>query len=227
MAMSTDSGVVERALAIELGIAPQGGERGAQLVGGIGNETAQPVFVVFADEGRVFHLAEHIVERAAQATELGMRVALRHTLGEIAGGNHFRGANHLVDRLESAPDHDPGGECRRRYRQRPGNEDGANQPLDRAVDILQRPRGDEVVSILARGHQQAVIEGAILGGNRLDPVEHGGQLGAGHLWQAAVGSLGRRCNRSAHSRRRCHRARSKTTPPYAHRSPVLHPRCCR
>ena len=42
MALATSSGVADGALAVELGVAADGGQRGAQLVAGVGDELAHP-----------------------------------------------------------------------------------------------------------------------------------------------------------------------------------------
>ena len=62
----------------ELGVAADGGQRGAQLVRGVGGEPAQPRLAGRAPSQRRLHVAEHPVERQAHLAGLGRRVGVGH-----------------------------------------------------------------------------------------------------------------------------------------------------
>ena len=73
------------ALAVVLGEAADRGQRGAELVTGVGHEPPHPLLGVVRRrlgllpgvEGRL-DLAQHDVQRPAEAADLGARITLRH-----------------------------------------------------------------------------------------------------------------------------------------------------
>ena len=69
---SADSG----AAAGQLGVAADRGQRGAQLVAGVGDELAQPHLAVLAGLQRGADVVEHLVERGADLADLGARVGV-------------------------------------------------------------------------------------------------------------------------------------------------------
>ena len=62
----------------QLGVAADGGERGAQLVAGVGGEPAQPRLAGRAPPQRGLDVPEHAVERQPELAGLGARVGVRH-----------------------------------------------------------------------------------------------------------------------------------------------------
>ena len=69
-------GPAGRAAAEQLGEPAHGGERGPQLVRGVGDEPAQPILRRLALRERLLDLAEHRVQRHAQPADLGRRVGV-------------------------------------------------------------------------------------------------------------------------------------------------------
>ena len=101
----------------ELRVGAHRGERRAQLVRGVGDEAAQ------APVGG-FDLAEHVVERDAEAADLGALVGDVHAAREVARGDRARGGGDRVERAQSEADH-PEGE------RHEGREDGhGDEELD-------------------------------------------------------------------------------------------------
>jgi hypothetical protein len=105
------------ALPVQLGEAADRGERGAQLVAGVGDEPPHPVLrATRLGLGRLLGAegaldpGEHPVQRGGQSADLGAVVALGHPLGQVAVGDPASGALHLGERTEAVAHQDvPGG----------------------------------------------------------------------------------------------------------------------
>ena len=87
-------GLGQAACAIEVGVAADGGQRRAELVGGVGDEPPEPVLAalhgverppVLAERG--LDLVQHGVERRAQPADLGAVVRHAGPLRQVAGGD--------------------------------------------------------------------------------------------------------------------------------------------
>ena len=61
-ALSSSSGSGQSASSPQLGIAHDGGDRGAQLVGGVGDELAQTLLTLPLGLHRMLDVAQHLVE---------------------------------------------------------------------------------------------------------------------------------------------------------------------
>ncbi len=92
----------------QLGVAADGGERGAQLVGGVGEETAQALFAGCALGKRLLETVEHRVQRQAEPPDLRLVGGRADASGELARGDLTRGYLHAVKRTQPEP-HDKGG----------------------------------------------------------------------------------------------------------------------
>jgi hypothetical protein len=77
-------------------------------VGGVGDELAKTVTTRALGAHRIFDVREHLVERDAEPTELGGRVALRHASGEVACRDPLGGLDHLADGADGPPHRPPG-----------------------------------------------------------------------------------------------------------------------
>ncbi len=84
-------GVGDGSLAVQLGVPAHRRQRGAQLMGGVGDELAHPLLAGLADgEGRL-DPGEHRVEAAREGGDLVVGAAHRHPLGEVTRGDRGRG----------------------------------------------------------------------------------------------------------------------------------------
>ena len=96
------------ALAVQLGEAADAGQRGAQLVRGVGGE---PRGCGASDASRArkalsIWASMPFSEAVSRPTSV-VRRALRHPLGQVAGGDRGRGVLHLAQRPERPPDREP------------------------------------------------------------------------------------------------------------------------
>ena len=115
------------AVARQLGVAGDGGERRTQLVGGVGDELAHLLLAAVPLVERRLDVVEHRVERRADLADLGALVgeALGHPLGQVdlAGGqgelgDAVGGAGHLAQRRQLAAYDERAGAAGDRDRQR-------------------------------------------------------------------------------------------------------------
>ena len=94
--------VVERPLAQQLGVAADRRERGAQLVGGVGHELAQPgLRGGLLGEGGL-DVGQHEVEGPAEAAHLALLVVDRDALAEVAVRDLARGPRHVLEGPQAA-----------------------------------------------------------------------------------------------------------------------------
>ena len=147
----------------ELVVAADRGERGAQLVAGVGDEAPQPGLALLPGGEGGAHVAEHPVERRADLADLGARVGVDvgHPVGELdlARGQRqlrdpARGGRDAVQRAQGQPGGDGRGHA--------GDHD-ADPEDDRLAEhqladgVLQRVGGqthDGDGAVLARGGGQ-------------------------------------------------------------------------
>ena len=198
-------GVLGAAALEELGVGRHGGDRGAQLVRGVGHELAQVLLVLAQPrlrgdarrEGRLNPL-EHDVEGTGQAADLGGLVGAGHALVEVAGRDGVGGALHVLERAQAEPDQPPAAgqgehECARGHRQL-GQEEGVQGAV--LVDERLRLHLHQVagLSFSARtrklgppGATEPVVKYATC-----DPVGLGREPGDGYGQLRAVGMVVRR-----------------------------------
>ena len=86
--------VLGRTLPVQLRESADRGQRGAQLVAGVGDEPAHPFLGHAGVVGRglrrrhrALDLGEHAVERQRQPADLGARITFGHTAIQLAGGD--------------------------------------------------------------------------------------------------------------------------------------------
>ena len=91
IAWATSSGFGERAHAVQLGVAAQRDERGAQLVAGVADEAAHLLDGLWRSAKAPVDAGEHGVEGAVEAPDLGVRRRAAEALAEVAGGEAGRG----------------------------------------------------------------------------------------------------------------------------------------
>jgi hypothetical protein len=101
-------GVARGAHAEELGVAADRGQRCAQLVRGVGDETPQTILAGLALAEGSLEAIEHGVERDPQPADLAARIGRLDAVRQIAGGDGARGVAHAVEGQQADPDEDPG-----------------------------------------------------------------------------------------------------------------------
>ena len=153
IASSTCARSAEGALLVELGVGAQRGQRGAQLVAGVGEEPVGGLLAGLALGNEVLDPAEHPVERATQPADLGTGVLRADPLGQVTGSDLVGLPGHGLDRAQAAP-HDPG---RAAGREQPCDRRADDQDqlelADRLVDPVEAGRGDEdPAAWIRRGH---------------------------------------------------------------------------
>ena len=133
----------ERALPVQLGVAADGRQRGAQLVRGVRGELADLLLGPQPGAERLLDPVQHGVDRPAQPAHLGAVVGIRHPRGQVAlGGDPLRGARHLAERGQAAADQ-PAPAHREQQDQRPaGDQLGDHDAPDLIGDGVDRA-GDE------------------------------------------------------------------------------------
>ena len=131
------------ALPIELGVGAKRGQRGAQLMAGLGEEAPHQLLAGLAfGDGRL-DAAEHPVQRRAEPADLASRIAGTDPVGEVAGGDavspgrhHFDGPQTPAhDQADADPDERGGGP-------RPDDDDEP-ELADGRVDVPEVDAGDQ------------------------------------------------------------------------------------
>ncbi len=98
------AGVVEGTRAIELGIATDGRNRGAQLVGRVADESSEPLFRPRALVERVFDAIEHLVQRGAELSGFGAGDTFRYAGRQVPRRDATRRRGHPLDRPHAEPE---------------------------------------------------------------------------------------------------------------------------
>ena len=118
MASASACGSLEATGAVELGVAPDGRDRRAQLVRRVGHEPAQPVLGAGALVERLLDAAQHLVQRQPELARLGAGGHLGHPLGEVAARDRGGGGGHLLHRPHAEAEHPVGHEREQRRARR-------------------------------------------------------------------------------------------------------------
>jgi hypothetical protein len=170
------AGVAQAAGAVQLGVAPDRGDRRVELVGGVGHELAQAGLRAGALGEGALDLGQHLVEGGAQAAGLGAGIGLGHPVGQVAGGDRGGRGGHLVHRAHAQVDHPPGDEPQRQRHDR---------AAERAPD---QQRGGGVVDGVERQgqHDRLVRPGVVVGERPVALVAVGG---AGGERRAVLGAV--------------------------------------
>jgi hypothetical protein len=172
-------------LAVELGVALDGGQRGAELVGGVGDEAAHAGFGLGLGSHGLFDAVEHGVECGAEVADLAGGVRCGEAGGQLAIGDPFGSLDHVVDRPEATPDAAPHDGC--------GNGQGAGaggqqDPPDfgeGGIDVGERGRDDQQATVGQPGGDGPVagpsppVDGRVTGaGVAVRPATSGGGSGS-------------------------------------------------
>ena len=138
------------ALPVQLGEAADRGQRGAQLVAGVGDELPHPHLGpagrrlgVGPVAERALHLGEHRVQRPAEPADLGPLVPLRHPAGQVAGRDVLRRLLDLDQRPQAAADQGHADDGQDRQHDQADDQVDADQVPDRAVHAGHVDRRDD------------------------------------------------------------------------------------
>ena len=96
-------GLAHGALPVQLGVAADRCQRGAQLVGGVGDELAHPLLGGLTRGEGLLDLGEHGVERARQRRHLVVGLPGRDAPCQVARGDRGGGVLDLAERPEGPP----------------------------------------------------------------------------------------------------------------------------
>ena len=142
----------------QLGVAPDGGERRAQLVGGVGDEPAQAVLGrVALTEGRL-DLAEHGVEGDPEAAHLGTRIGLGHPTGQVARGDVLGGLLDVVEGAQAEAHHPEAG-GRRRHQHGAGHRQLDPAQIVKGGGHVAHRQGDDELCRRSGGSRSAAARG--------------------------------------------------------------------
>ena len=148
----------------QLGVAADGGQRGAQLVRRVGGEPAQPRLAGRAPPQCGLHVAEHPVERQPHLAGLGRRVGVGHPGGQrhlarLEGQlGHLRsGGGHPAQRAEREADPEGAEHARQHEHRAEDSRLGQRHVAEHVVQAGQRHAGDVdgpvAVGVAERGEQ--------------------------------------------------------------------------
>ena len=149
--------VGEAAPGQQLRVPPDGRERRAQLVRGVGHELAQAFLGLRLLRERPLDLGQHLVQRAPEPADLGPVLSFGHPLGQVARRDGARRVGHLAERAQAAPNH---GE----RQHDDGQEDGQAghqlhlaQRVEGVVGLVERERGEQ--RPLRHRHGDGAVDG--------------------------------------------------------------------
>ena len=154
-----------RTTAEQLGVGPHAGERRPQLMRGIGDEAAQSPFGRLARVERRLDLPQHAVQGKPEPADLRPLLCPVDASGEIPRSDRPGGLPDRVQRPQADP-HDPEAEPedRRKHRRRDEKLD-QEQPVERALHVLQRcPHDEHHVRAGVKRCAQAVCPSPVLAG---------------------------------------------------------------
>ena len=132
-----------RAQPEQLCVATDGCERGAQFVGGVGQEAAQAVLALAAIRERLLDLYEHLVQRRPEPSDFSSLIVGRDPACEVSVRDVAGDASHTLKRPQANPDHDPSQRRQGKNYRRSDKHLDENQPFERLFDIPQRDRNDQ------------------------------------------------------------------------------------
>ena len=168
-------GVGQAAGPVQVGVAPDGGQRRPQLVRRVGDEPSEPFLArglrvergLLLAEARL-DLVEHRVEGRAEPPDLGAVVGHAGPVAQVAARDRLGRPRDALERQEVVADDEPGDDEEPDERDRAGQQQGADQGRDGGVDAGQR-RGDRERDVPAHPlGEDAVAEGAVDGRALLD-----------------------------------------------------------
>ena len=142
----------------QLGVGGDGGDGGAELVGGVGHEPAesclggpQPPLRGQAGAESRLDPGQHDIQRAGQTPDLGLVVLARDPLGQVAGGDGLGCGLHVPKGAEPDADQPPPAD---QGDEKGGPGDGEldeEQVVERTVDVGQGLSDDELVTVAEHG----------------------------------------------------------------------------
>ena len=136
-------GAAQRALLVELGVGAQRGQRGAQLVAGVGEEPAHLLLAGLALVQAGLDPGQHAVQRRAEPAHLAARVLRGHPVGQVAGRDPVGLAGHRLDRAQAAAQHDEDAQAdEQHHRDRAGRDDELDL-VDGLGHLVQVGPGDQ------------------------------------------------------------------------------------
>jgi hypothetical protein len=169
----------------ELRVAEDGGEGGAQFVGGVSQEATQPVLGRRPLGEGDLDLVEHGVEGQSQLADLGALGHRLDPLGEVAVGDGTGGLGHRLERAQVTAHHHP--------REHPQSHEDRSR--DDELDAEEAAQGRLQIGEGQRHHDHTAPVSQRLGqgpvGHRARPRARGGEIEVPACGQAAPGQLGR------------------------------------
>ncbi len=132
----------------QLGIAADRGQRCAQLVRGIGEKAAQPLFALGSRGEGLLQALEHRVQRKAEPSDLGRRrsradAPVKLPCRDLAGGH-----GDPVERAQADFDDEERGGAERQQHTDDHEPLDEQQPVERLIDLAQRHRDDGQSGVL-------------------------------------------------------------------------------
>ena len=197
------------ALPVVLGEAADRGQRRAQLVAGVRDEPPHPLlglvrrrlrFLPVVEGG--LDLAQHPVQRPAQAADLGPRVALGHPPAEVPVGDLARGLLDVDQRPQVGPHHGHDDHGQDEHDEQAHDQLGQGEPADHRVDVAEVDADDQrpldLLGARIRGqligsrpgdHPPRVVAGLGRYGDQLSVVGAGPGLRGGYGRQRLGGTV--------------------------------------
>ena len=129
---------LQSAVAVELGVALDGHQRGAQLMGGILDEAAHFGLGGFPVAEGLFNLCEHRVQRPREAAHFGFCRVVGDAFGIVAIGDHRGGAFNFQQRPQRPAGQPVGDHGHDQGHQGAGGQHQHAGLAHRAVDLVQR-----------------------------------------------------------------------------------------
>ena len=129
--------ILQRAGAVELGVAADRRDRRAQLVGRVGHELAQPTLRLGALVEGLLDAPEHLVQRGPELAGLGAGRGLVDPQGEVAGRDGRGGLGHPLHGSHAEADHPPGHEGEHGEDAGDGHDLHGHQAAHRVVDVVE------------------------------------------------------------------------------------------
>ena len=150
----------------ELGVAADGGQRGAQLVAGVGHEVTYPGLARLARGQRRADVVQHPVERGPDLADLGAGVGVglgdAHREGDLAAverqlGDPARGGRDPAQRPQRQAD-DGQPEERGQHQPEQGHQrDDGREAIDGVQCVVERQCRDDGGAVLGLGGDDAVV----------------------------------------------------------------------
>ena len=158
MAWSSCAASSSAAAPVQLGVAADRGDRRAQLVGGVGDEPAQPLLGrLLVGEG-LLEPGEHRVQRGAQLARLGAGRGVGHPLRQVGPAGDGRGrAGHRLERPDAEAQDPERDEGEQGENDACGDHLDRHEPVDGGVDVGQGGGDDHDLAVLLDGPDAVAV----------------------------------------------------------------------